>query len=46
MFQFAGTKYCVILIQDLEQYYRTWTKILEAGAKQIFPGHGKPFPAG
>jgi len=46
MFQFAGTKYCVILIQDLDQYYKTWTKMLEAGAKQIFPAHGKPFPAG
>jgi len=45
MLQFAGTKYCVIFIQDLEQYYRTWTKILKAGAKQILPAHGRLFPA-
>jgi len=44
MLQFAGTKYCVIFIQDLDQYYRTWNKMLEAGAKQIFPAHGSPFP--
>ena len=25
----AGTRYCVPLIEDLDQYYRTWTKILE-----------------
>jgi len=43
--QFAGTKYCVPLVEDLDQYYRTWTIILEAGAKQILPAHGGPFPA-
>jgi glyoxylase-like metal-dependent hydrolase (beta-lactamase superfamily II) len=41
----AGTKYCVPLVEDLDQYYRTWTKILEAGARQILPAHGAPFPA-
>jgi hydroxyacylglutathione hydrolase len=45
MLQFAGTKYCVPFIEDLDQYYRTWTQMLEAGAQQIHPAHGKPFPA-
>jgi glyoxylase-like metal-dependent hydrolase (beta-lactamase superfamily II) len=45
MFQFAGTRYCVIMLDDLDQYYQSWTKMLEAGAEQIFPAHGKPFPA-
>jgi hydroxyacylglutathione hydrolase len=42
---FAGTKYCVIALEDLDQYYQTWTEILEAGAKRIYPAHGRPFPA-
>jgi glyoxylase-like metal-dependent hydrolase (beta-lactamase superfamily II) len=41
--QFAGTKHCVIYLEDLEQYYRSWNKIIEAGAKNIFPSHGVPF---
>jgi hydroxyacylglutathione hydrolase len=45
MLQFAGTKYCVIGLSDLDEYYRSWQKILAGGAKQIFPAHGKPFPA-
>jgi len=45
MLQFAGTKYCVMFLEDLEEYYRSWTRILEAGAKQIFPAHGRPFSA-
>jgi len=43
--QFAGTKYCVVIVEDLGQYYRNWTRMLEAGAKQIFPAHGAPFAA-
>jgi glyoxylase-like metal-dependent hydrolase (beta-lactamase superfamily II) len=43
--QFAGTKHCIIYVEDLEQYYRSWSSILEAGAKQIYPAHGKPFSA-
>jgi hydroxyacylglutathione hydrolase len=45
MLQFAGTKYCVIGLSDLDEYYRSWQKILDGGAKRIFPAHGKPFPA-
>ena len=45
MLQFAGTKYCVIGLSDLDEYYRSWQKIMTRGAKRIFPAHGKPFPA-
>ncbi len=42
--QFLGTKYCVILIEDLEAYYESWRKLISEGARQIFPAHGRPFP--
>jgi hydroxyacylglutathione hydrolase len=42
--QFAGTKYCVVGISDLDEYYRSWQKLIAAGARHIFPAHGKPFP--
>jgi len=43
--QFIGTKYCVVIIEDLEAYYQSWRKLISAGARQIFPAHGAPFPA-
>lgn len=43
MLKFAGTKNCVIFICDMDEYYRSWEKIIAAGAKTIFPAHGKPF---
>ncbi len=46
MLGFAGTKYCVIFICDMDTYYRSWKKLLDAGAKRIFPAHGKPYSAG
>ena len=29
---------------DIELLKESWTKIIELGAKTIWPGHGKPFP--
>ena len=43
MLEFAGTKNCVIFISDMAEYYQSWQKIIAAGAKMIFPAHGKPF---
>lgn len=43
MLSFAGTKNCVIFICDLDEYYRSWNKIIREGARRIYPGHGKPF---
>ena len=45
MLRFAGTKYCVIFICNMDEYYRSWQKLLDEGAKQIFPAHGKPYSA-
>jgi hydroxyacylglutathione hydrolase len=41
----VGTHYCVIQLEDLEEYYKSWGKLLAAGARRIFPAHGQPFSA-
>jgi len=43
MLKFAGTKNCVIRIGDMNMYYKSWEKVISAGAIRIFPAHGKPF---
>jgi hydroxyacylglutathione hydrolase len=43
--QFAGARYCVIFVEDLAQYYRSWDQLLAAGTRLVCPAHGKPFPA-
>lgn len=45
MLRFAGTRNCVVFVCNLEQYYKSWEKLLAAGALRIFPAHGKPFSA-
>lgn len=45
MLRFAGTKYCVIFISDIDEYYNSWRKIISQDAKQIFPAHGEQFLA-
>jgi glyoxylase-like metal-dependent hydrolase (beta-lactamase superfamily II) len=44
MLGFAGTKNCVIFICNMDEYYKSWRKIIAEGAKRIYPAHGKPFP--
>lgn len=39
----AGTKYNTIFMTDMEQSYRSWQKMIDAGANTIYPSHGKPF---
>jgi glyoxylase-like metal-dependent hydrolase (beta-lactamase superfamily II) len=41
--QFAGTKYCVIAVEDIDEYYQSWRKLISCGAQRILPAHGKPF---
>jgi len=41
--QFAGTKHCIIYIEDMDAYYGSWRKLISAGATRIIPAHGKPF---
>jgi glyoxylase-like metal-dependent hydrolase (beta-lactamase superfamily II) len=42
----AGTHHCTVFMTDMEEAYRSWQKLLEAGAGRIYPAHGRPFPAG
>ena len=41
--QWAGAKYCVISVDNLDQYYMSWQKLITGHAQQIFPSHGRPF---
>lgn len=41
----AGIKYCTVFMTNMEDAYRSWQKILDEGARVIYPAHGKPFPA-
>jgi glyoxylase-like metal-dependent hydrolase (beta-lactamase superfamily II) len=34
-----------IFAEDLPRVKESWRVLLEAGAKTVYPGHGKPFPA-
>ena len=43
--QMAGTHYCVIFVTDLDEYYKSWEKLLAWPVRTIYPAHGKPFPA-
>lgn len=41
---FLFTNYRPLLIGDPKAVKESWHRIVEAGAKTIFPSHGKPFP--
>jgi len=41
----AGTRYCTVFMTDMDEAYRSWQKMLDAGAQVIYPAHGRPFPA-
>ena len=41
----AGTRYCTVFMTDMEEAYRSWEKMLNAGAQTIYPAHGLPFPS-
>lgn len=45
MLPFAGTRYCVVFVCDMDEYYKSWEKLIQAGAKRIYPAHGAPFSA-
>jgi glyoxylase-like metal-dependent hydrolase (beta-lactamase superfamily II) len=42
---FLGTKNCVISVNDLDEYYNSWDKLIAENVKTIFPSHGKAFKA-
>lgn len=41
----ARTHYCTVFMTDMDEAYRSWQKMLDAGAQTVYPAHGKPFPA-
>ena len=41
----AGTHYCTVFMTNMDEAYRSWQKILDAGAQTVYPAHGRPFPA-
>lgn len=41
----AGTCYYPVFMTNMDEAYRSWQKMLDAGAQTIYPAHGKPFPA-
>ena len=45
MLLFAGSHYCTVFMTNMEAAYQSWQKMLDAGARMIYPTHGKPFPA-
>lgn len=42
---FITTPYPII-IDDINEVYNSWDKLIEYGAKTIYPAHGNPFDAG
>lgn len=40
---YCGVRHRPIMVEDLGQTYQSWEKLISAGARMIFPGHGKPF---
>jgi glyoxylase-like metal-dependent hydrolase (beta-lactamase superfamily II) len=43
MLTLLGTKHCVIVIEDLKQYYASWVQMLEENITDIYPAHGHAF---
>ena len=41
---FPSIKRTIIWIEDLEQYKRSWEKMIELNPTLVYPAHGKPFP--
>lgn len=42
---FAGTKNAAIWIDNWDEFYNSWEKLITLNVKQIYPSHGKSFPA-
>lgn len=42
---FPSNKRNIIWIENLDDYSRSWDRMIDANAQMIYPSHGKPFPA-
>ena len=40
---FPSIRRVIIWIENVEQYRRSWAKMIAANATAIYPAHGKPF---
>ncbi|MFO7882075.1 MAG: MBL fold metallo-hydrolase [Kosmotogaceae bacterium] len=43
--KFLGLRKRPMIAEDYNKVYKSWKKLLNAGAKKIYPSHGAPFPA-
>ncbi len=43
--EWLGNRYCCIYISDVNEYYRSWEKMIQEGATTIYPAHGNIFPS-
>lgn len=43
--KFCGIRHRPIFIEDIDSVVASWRKLIEHGAKWIYPAHGKPFSA-
>ena len=43
--RWAGARYCPAAVADVDALYRSWKKLLEGGARRIYPARGDPFDA-
>ena len=41
----TGIKHRPIFVEDINMVYESWRRLIEQGAKIIYPTHGKPFSA-
>ena len=41
---FPSIKRTIIWIEDLDDYRRSWEKMIALNPKMVYPAHGKPFP--
>lgn len=46
IFQLVGANYFVLVLEDLDEYYKSWEKIISINAQYILPSHGNSFPVG
>ena len=42
---FTGALYCTLFNEEIETVYRSWRKVLDLGARRIYPAHGRDFAA-
>ena len=43
--RFTGVGHRPIFVENLDAVYKSWQRLIEAGARTIYPAHGKPFLA-